>query len=239
MRRVTLCLPYYRNAGMLALQLARLDQLPTAIKSHLELIVVDDGSPEEPAKARKIGMPVKVFRIDVDIRWNQDSARNIAVAHASHGWVLLTDIDHLVPRATFETILNRQLDKWSVYRFNRTTLESLDPWHETPYKPHPNSWLMTRQMYDQVGGYDERFAGFYGTDAEFRDRLSAHARIEILGAALTRVPRETIPDASTTTYLRKQPEDAIGIPRIKAERALIANWKPLRLTFPYHLVSEC
>jgi len=232
-RKLTLCLPYYRNSGMLSLQFDRLGALPRALKSQLELIVVDDGSPDGEAQGREIGLPVRIFRIEVDVRWNQDAARNIAAHHAKHGWLLLTDMDHLVPRETLEVAIQRGLDKKTAYRFNRTTLESLSPWTETPYKPHPNSWLMTRALFDHMGGYDERFAGYYGTDAEFRDRLQQHARVEILGATITRVPRDTIPDASTTTYQRKAPEDR-RILDIKAERALIPNWKPLRLQFPYH-----
>ena len=239
MRRVTLCLPYYRNAGMLKLQLQRLEQLPKDVKAQIEAIVVDDGSPDGEAQGRPIGLPLRIYRIEVDVRWNQDAARNIAVHHATHPWVLMTDIDHLVPRGTWVSALTRQLDRNTAYRFNRTTLESIDPWTETPYKPHPNSWLMARALFDHMGGYDERFAGYYGTDAEFRDRLNKHARVEILGALITRVPRETVPDASTTTYQRKAPEDR-RILDIKAERSLIPNWKPLRLTFPYHeIYSSC
>jgi len=81
-------------------------------------------------------------------------------------------------------------------------------------------------------------AGLYGTDADFRDRL-----MRTLGeprmldeATVWRVPRTTIPDASTTTYLRKQPEDHEGIPRVKAERARMPVWRPLRLTFPYRRI---
>src|SRR5882762_2695717 len=109
-RKLTLCLPYYRNSGMLSLQFDRLGALPRALKSQLELIVVDDGSPDGEAQGREIGLPVRIFRIEVDVRWNQDAARNIAAHHAKHGWLLLTDMDHLVPRETLEVAIQRGLD---------------------------------------------------------------------------------------------------------------------------------
>jgi hypothetical protein len=91
-----------------------------------------------------------------------------------------------------------------------------------------------------VGGYDERFAGHYGTDADFRDRVSLKANIVTLPQKIIRVPRETIPDASTTTYVRKgDPIDAGAIPRIKAARAAIARWRPKTLSFPYRKIYEC
>jgi predicted glycosyltransferase involved in capsule biosynthesis len=172
------------------------------------------------------------------VRWNQDAARNIAVEESDTQWLLLTDMDHIVSLDAWKRVLDRKLNKMLVYRFSRTTLEP--NLKETPYKPHPNSWLMTRRIYDLVGGYDERFAGHYGTDAEFRDRVVQAAVVEMLDEHLIRVPRETIPDASTTTYVRKgAPEDVGAIARIKAERALEENWKPLRLSFAYRKIFEC
>ena len=238
MRRVTLCMAYYRNGGMLREQLRRIRKLPKALKDQICVIVVDDGSPDGGAQGEKIGCPLAIYRIDQDVRWNQDAARNIAVEESDTQWLLLTDMDHIVSLDAWKRVLDRKLNKMLVYRFSRTTLEP--NLKETPYKPHPNSWLMTRRIYDLVGGYDERFAGHYGTDAEFRDRVVQAAVVEMLDEHLIRVPRETIPDASTTTYVRKgAPEDVGAIARIKAERALEENWKPLRLSFAYRKIFEC
>jgi hypothetical protein len=95
---------------------------------------------------------------------------------------------------------------------------------------------MSRWLYDRMGGYDERFAGLYGTDADFRDRLNLHGSVKDLKQHVIRVPRTVTPDASTTTYLRKQPEDREGIARVKAERAGQKGWTTVRLSFPYHRV---
>lgn len=238
MRRITLCMAYYINAGMLAEQFRRLRALPQEIKDQICVIVVDDGSPDVAAKGEQIGMPLEVYRIGVDVRWNQDAARNIAAHHADTQWLLLTDMDHIVSLSAWKRILDHKLHKTNVYRFSRTTLEANG--NETPYKPHPNSWLMTKKMYQLIGGYDERFAGHYGTDAEFRDRVQQTTAIVMLDEHLIRVPRETIPDASTTTYVRKgAPEDSGAIQRIKGERALEENWKPVRLSFAYKKIYEC
>jgi glycosyltransferase involved in cell wall biosynthesis len=240
--KIALCLPYYMNQGMLDEQLRRLAGLPAAILEQLELIVVDDGSPNGEAVANVrhvIGCPVRVFRIDVDIRWNQDAARNIGAQEAEARWLLLTDIDHVVPLATWEYLLAKKFEKARAYRFSRATLDEIGKKDRiTPYKPHPNSWFMTRGLYEQVGGYDERFAGHYGTDAEFRDRLTRIAGDPILlPQLLYRVPRSTIADASTTTYQRKNaPEDIGAIPRIKAVRALNPDWVPLKFRNPYRQI---
>jgi hypothetical protein len=234
MRRLTLCLTYYRNKGMLRVQFEWIRSLPADLLADLAVVVVDDGSPDGDAQGEDIGCPVAIFKIEVDVRWNQDAARNIAAHESTTPWLLLTDIDHLVPCETFSHILGTKLRKHLVYRFSRETLAA--DGETTSYKPHPNSWLMTREMFDEIGGYDERYAGLYGTDAEFRDRVQQTAGIVMLPSVLLRVPRDVIPDASTTHYLRKQPEDAFGIPRVTAARALEVNWVPKRLSFPYRQI---
>lgn len=255
-RAVTLILPYYENPIMLARQLEHLAALPADVRSALHLVVVDDGSPTNPAKIHELertiseepprdgfavatGGPLstaglasfQLFRVEVDVRWNWITCRNIGVHEAKTDWVLMTDIDHLIPEATLRRIQEVKLDERSAYRFSRVDAPDL-----APYKPHPNSWLMTRRRFDKIGGYDERFSGFYGTDGEFRDRVTANSRsVIMLDEVLIRVPREVVADASTTVYKRKQPEDHAGVTRIRAEIAK-AGGPTKRLSFPYHRV---
>lgn len=233
MRSLTIVLTYYMNPGMLRRHYAELRELSAELRAQLQLIVVDDGSPRDRAEppAPGLGLPVKIFRMQKDVRWNQDACRNIGVHHCETRWVLLTDIDHLIPAKTIAKLVAGQFDAAKVYKFSRVSEPDL-----APYKPHPNSWFMTRKNYDRAGGYDERFAGYYGTDADFRNRVTAIARVEQLDQVLIRVPREITPDASTTTYGRKEKQDQVAIPRIRAEREAIKGWRPLRLTFAYDRV---
>ncbi len=232
MRSLTLVLAYYENPFMLGRQMAALSMMEPSTKKGLRLIVVDDGSPKAPARAMETGVPIEIYRMGLDVRWNQDACRNLGVDRARDGWILMTDIDHLVPEETIKRLLETDLDPDKVYKFSRISEPDM-----APYKPHPNSWLMTKAMFDRIGGYDERFAGYYGTDGDFRDSVSRVAETVVLPLTLVRVPREVTPDASTTTYLRKQPEDAINIPRIKHERGQNPNWRPLRGLFPWTRIA--
>ena len=88
-------------------------------------------------------------------------------------------------------------------------------------KPHPNSFVVTRETYWKIGGYDEDFCGVYGTDNLFKARAFRAARRERLPVPLTRYWRELVPDASTTTLPRKEgrPSNAKKmVERAKAER---------------------
>lgn len=235
--RVTLCMAYYRNPTMLQMHYDRLRALPPAMKAQLELVVVDDGSPVPATPpAEPLGLAFSLYRILVDVRWNQDAARNIAADHAAHDWLLLTDMDHMVPEATLQRLIYGKMDQNKVYRFGRVDWPKL-----TPYKPHPNSWAISRRLYGEIGGYDERYAGFYGSDAPFRDSVARAAKIAILPEVLIRVPREVVADASTpeAVWGRKTPEDSAGMRRIKAEIAALpeAERRPIRQGFPFIRVA--
>lgn len=238
MRDLTFICAFYLNQGMLREQQRVWAAYPEDLKPHIHVIVTDDGSPHSPA--RKVFAPTglasqRLFRVAVDVRWNWLTCRNIGVHHATTDWVLLTDIDHVLPADTLRAILTMPLDAACVYRLSR-----VDAPDRTPYKPHPNTWLLTREMFDRIGGYDERFSGFYGSDSEFRERVQRTAReVIMLPEVMIRYPREVISDASTTTYERKAKIDGKNVPRIRHERAEIPDWRPLRLTFPYELERSC
>ena len=225
----TLILPYFENPQFLRTQVGWWSTYPSNVSAHLKAIVVDDGSPVTPAQdvldRRTDPFPVRIFRIEVDVRWNWLAARNIGAHHADDGWILLTDMDHVLPASTAEALIYGKHDPKVVYAFSRIehTGEKV--------QPHSASFFMTKAMFWKIGGYDEVFAGKYGSDGQYRKRLSKTAKIEILQDRLIR--HEYVGDSSTTTYLRKQPEDA-EVSRIAA--SLPANHRPKVLSFPYHEV---
>lgn len=231
MRDVTLCLAYYLNRGMLKEQYRILRAMPDNIKAHLRLIVVDDCSPD-PAWVEAIGLPLWLYRMQKDIAWNQDACRNLAVREAETDWVLMTDMDHVVPEETWRAVLSGNLHENTAYRFARVSMPKRDP-----YKIHPNTWLMTKSVFEKAGGYDERFAGFYGTDGDFLGRLRSQAPILEMKEHVIRYPREVIKDASTTTLDRKTEANGEAIKRIKAERLLEADARPKRYLTPWERIA--
>jgi FkbM family methyltransferase len=233
---LTVVLPYYENPGMLRKQCEVFAAYAPEVRAHLQLIVVDDGSPTRPAQLPcDPGVPVRIYRCLVDVRWNWLFCRNLGVDQAHTRWVLLTDIDHVIPEETLRAALFGNLNGKRVYRFARVSATEPTLTTRVPYKPHPNSWLLTKKMFDAIGGYDEEASGFYGSDSLFRERVVARAGEPVLlPQVLVRVPREVIPDASTTRYERKTEADRVGI---AAARARIAARPPgtgtRRLSFPW------
>lgn len=208
MRFLSLVMPYYENPGQLARQYARWAGYRSEIKQRLEIVLVDDGSPQHPAFAvpRPDGLPsLRIYRVLEDRPWHQHGARNLGADRARGPWLLLTDMDHEVPEATLDVLLARR-NRSLIYTFGRVDAPAMTPTRRADgsRKPHPNSFAMAKSLFWTIGGYDETFCGIYGTDGMFRKRAFAVAREEHLpGAVLIRVPRELVPDASTVGLPRK------------------------------------
>lgn len=198
---LTLIFAYYENPGMLELQWREIASYPVHIKKAISVIVVDDASPLKPAStvSRPASLPPhSIFRLDRDIRWNQDAARNIGAHEAVTPWLLLTDIDHVVPATTLGEILSMDKDPAVFYTFGRVKFANGEP-----RESHPNSYLMTRDLYWKIGGHDEDFAGIYGKDFLFRKRahrVSSERHLSHLPIA--RVGSTMVSDAGTTTISR-------------------------------------
>lgn len=224
---ITLIYPYYRNPQFLQKQIQHWHRYASELKAYVSAIIIDDGSPEPAAMTLRCipqPFPLRLFRIEVDVRWNWLAARNIGMHHAS-GWCVLTDMDHVVPQETVAALVYGKHDEAVIYRFSRREADG------RAIHPHPNSMFMTREMFWQVGGYDEALSGHYGTDGDWRRRCAATTNIRTLPYKLERHEYEG--DSSTTNYLRKQPQDA-GKKAIIAKRA--KGWRPRTLSFPYHEV---
>ncbi len=224
-KAVTIVLPYYENSAFFAQQVEGWAALPAEIRAHLSAIIVDDGSPVPAVLPTEQPFPMRLFRIEQDVRWNWLAARNVGMHHAPEGWCVLTDMDHVLPEATARALIYGQHAPSHVYGFVRlgSTGDKLDP--------HSASFFMTRRMFWKIGGYDERLSGYYGTDGYFRRRLMKTVAVDILAEPLVRHEYEL--DSSTTRYKRKQPED-------DALHALAASLKgtpPKVLSFPYREVT--
>jgi hypothetical protein len=240
---LTLIMPYYDNAGMLRLQYEGWAAWPMKRKARLRVILVDDGSPEPAADVpRPTGLPeLEIYRVTEDRPWHQHAARNLGTHVAPEGWLLLTDMDHVLTDDSARALLKRidagDLDETTAYMLDRveadTGLPTLNG--DGNPKPHPNSFVMTRETFWRVGGYDERLTGFYGTDAYFRRRLFDRAGRGHLDVPLVRYWRDLVPDASTRTLPRKEGRNTPERER-KIAAAAAAPDDLLTLAFPWERV---
>ena len=239
--KLTMTFPYYENPGMLKYQLDIWNNYPEGWRDKFEVIVVDDGSPKDPAIqcVSHTLFNFRLYRMTVDVPWNQTSARNLSAYQADkHSWLFLTDIDHVLDYDNFVKLLkivqSGELNRKWAYTFAR-----LNGPEKTPYHYHPNSFLMHRSLYLEVGGYDEEFAGqVYATDGMFRKTLKGVAKniYHLKNVSIIRFGREHIPDASTRTLKRGKEFQAEEVMLRVKERDKIKRTrgeKPRVLSFPW------
>jgi glycosyltransferase involved in cell wall biosynthesis len=215
----SLIVPFYRNGRMLEEQVRVWEQYPS-----IPIILVDDGSPED---ARSIVMAhaseqlrerLSLYRITVDIPWNRGGARNLGTAQATTDWVVHIDIDHVLPAECAARLLGFKANPTKWYRFERYRNGKAD---ETRRKdkipegvefgkihPHIDSYLCTREMYCNAGGYNEDFSGCLGGGSPFLALLEAEAKPEMLppDVSLQVYTRSTVKDASDWALSRDRGE---------------------------------
>jgi hypothetical protein len=190
-------LPFYQAHEFLQTQFASWSLYPEAIARHISAIIVDDCSPEPMRLPDYRPFSVRAFRIEQDIPWNWLAARNIGAHYASDGWLVLTDMDHIVPVATMTSLVTGKHDPNVVYVFSRREHTGI------AIHSHSASFFMIRKLFWTIGGYDERLSGVYGTDGTYRKRAMAYAPFKLLPEELIRY--EYVADSSVTTYERKTP----------------------------------
>lgn len=265
---LSLVFPYYRNPGILR---RHLDIFRTEwsfdLRNRVEVVIVDDGSPDETAaevmRAGWYGQGdiyltrqprITVYRITEDLPWHQHGARNCGAHEAKAPWLLMTDVDHVVPPSTLDEVLRRlpSMQSREVLTFGRVDAPTGRAWRAGDWrgmaptvredgslKPHVNSFVVSRRHYWKLGGYDERYCGIYGCDREFRDRLFTGKTMttHLADAPLIRVGREVIADASTRDFDRKTPgRDALK-KAVQAQKAAEGATEPLALNFNWERVT--
>lgn len=181
MLKISFIVGYYRNSGMLEYQLKTWKSYPLSVRQNFEFIVVDDGSPDMPAKdviTNKDGLRLSLYKIEKDLPWNQAQARNLGALKAAHDWVFFLDIDHIPTTNLMEGILKYKVKPKMFYTFGRQRVVSVSPLKLR--KTHSSNclFLINRHEFIDIGGYDEDFCGNYGySDAWLKFRMDKYGMV--------------------------------------------------------------
>lgn len=231
---ITLVYAYYENADMLREQI----RVWRYYADHVAIVIVDDGSPTKPAleilQPHTNVLNLKLFRVLKNIPWNQDGARNLAMQNVDTEWAFMTDMDHVVPVPQLHamTAFSETAPKKHYYMPNQRKVDGTDLQRE-----HPNSYLMRVEDFWFMGGYDEDFAGAYGSDGNFRrcaQQASGLIEVKALKFHTIVYRSEDIMDANTKDFGRKGSEYHVGnIPHLfkKARSPAYKAVNPIR--FPW------
>jgi glycosyltransferase involved in cell wall biosynthesis len=160
---------YYNNPEAVKLFLEGYKQACEQAPGLLELVLVDDHSHEVMGQVIFEAVPdLRVFRIVEDIAWNQGGARNIGAIEARNRVILFMDIDHTISAEEIPALL---ADASALELGQRVTpprcRKSQGDEIGEELKPNINCFMIHRQDFFMVGGYDEIFSGHYGQEDKF------------------------------------------------------------------------
>ena len=164
--KVTLVFTYYEAPNMLREQIKYWVKYPKEIADRVKIIIVDDGSPEKSAEGvfwfflSQIPdyLDISLYRIKENINQNTFGARNLAFTVAKEGWVWNFDIDHVVPADSLLNLLEEGLSPEVCYFPARRIMTSLTK--SDPMWRHLDTFIITREMFWRVGGYNEASTGY-------------------------------------------------------------------------------
>ena len=244
---ITLIIPYYRAPLMLEKQLEVIRSYP----SEYRVIIVDDCS-LEPAENVLAEYPhihgrppgIDLYRIDTDIPWNREGARNLGVHLAETPWIIHIDIDHILNPHSAEALLEKDLHPAKWYRFPRFRVGRSDDTRKKdaipddqeygPVKPHIDSYLCTKALYWDAGGYNEDYSGTLGGGGPFLKRMADVGGDPILldDVSLEVYTRSMVPDASVSDLSRDKTEfkrRKRGVGKRKGENPLRFKWRKIEI----------
>jgi len=234
MKHLTIAFPYYDCPNMLKVHLDYWKWLPYTFSTRVNVVVVDDGSPNYPALdvLRKYGIPsfeFKLFRIHENIPWNHGGAKNLAMQQAYPGWVVLTDADHVMSAENIVNLLETKLDPPFIYKPSRDDM--LSHTERTPIGTHTGSFIMTKEMFWKIGGFDESLSRFWnGPGYPFRKASKKHAPwIPLEGVRLFRFGNELVGDANVMEWDRVGSEYDIKTNQVmlKKQKQALNKYKPI------------
>lgn len=163
--KLSIIIPVLNSHEMVRRQLLHFTRM--GLPKDTELIIVDDGS--DPPLTNTSDMAVRIHRTNDKRPWTWALARNAGARVASGEYLLMFDVDHIVPAAAvgflrrfdgYKVQFTREfgvLDENGVLKTDRDTLTEYGLPLQRGLKigPLPNNFAMRRDLFWELGGYRE------------------------------------------------------------------------------------
>jgi hypothetical protein len=206
---ITYCIPYYDAPEMLQKHFDYWALYDAETLAKFKVVIADDGSPSYPAldvvKRNMIeNLDIQVYRIKENKPWNVSGALNLAISKAPTEWVYSAAVDHVLPIGSIRGLIGKLLNDDWVYNPGRYRAFSKDNYFE--YKPvnkPGNLFILTKELFWNLGGYNENFAGYYGgMGSLFKKIVDTYSKLVLLEDIFTIAFDQTIPDATVSDWGR-------------------------------------
>ena len=147
----------------------------------IQVIIVDDGSTTDPIDEHLYPITdlgdwcpdVQVYKVTEDLGFNGHGCRNLIAKIADADFLAFFDIDMMCDPSTMGRMRQRNWQHHSLYHHDFYV------WQRQRIKKYPghlNSFVCSKQLFWEAGGYDESFTGHHWGDREFQERLKKKAK---------------------------------------------------------------
>ena len=202
--KIDIVYTYYNGINLLEKYIDHWNNNFNDVKHKINFILIDDHS-DESCKAinivqkMDINFNFQLYHVDDNILWNEMGARNLGGSISTSDTLLFLDWDHLITQELIHEIFTWPFDEKHMYLFHRKKYKNHMPLWEpgqfnnwlqenklistpgTKNVPVRSGFCLTRKLWEDVGGFDEDFAGNYGKyDRMFRTNVKNHGVKEVL-----------------------------------------------------------
>lgn len=194
--QITLGTTYYNNP----------ENLIQYINHHIDyvdhIIVVDDGSTDPASKYLQKDSKISLYRVLKDYGFNSHGCRNLIMRQTTTDWNILMDVDRLFidPQFAIELIKKKKLNKNTLYLFEMI-VKHADSIHESV-----NDFMVHKEHFWSVGGYDEELIGIRNGDRHFRMQLENFGNERVITGVQARFTR-----SPSTSLGKASPNDIHGM----------------------------
>lgn len=185
--RLSVIIPVLNSHEVVRRQLLRMER--SGLPDHSEVILVDDGS--DPPIENESRLPVQILRTNDKRPWTWALARNAGARVATGDYLLMYDLDHIVTRVLLDFVVKSDFPRIGFRRElgvlnekGKLTQDRDDladygllPRKSLRLESHHNSFAMKRELFWELGGYDEDKIGLpypQGEDSAFWKRWLAY-----------------------------------------------------------------
>ena len=121
---------------------------------------------------RKYNFKIKVLKLDKYLPFNQPLGKNLSMMECDTKWAFITDPDRFLGKDSLDILESCSLEEDVAYDFDDYHYDPETGGKASPMERHPNTFLLTKDYFNKVGGYNELFCGSYGfDDAAFREQI--------------------------------------------------------------------
>lgn len=223
--QITLGTTYYNNP----------ENLIQYINHHIDyvdhIIVVDDGSDNPASKYLQKDSKISLYRVLKDYGFNSHGCRNLIMRQTTTDWNILMDVDRLFidPEYAVHFIKNKKLNKNTLYLFEMI-VKHADSIHKSV-----NDFMIHKDHFWSVGGYDEELIGIRNGDRHFRLQLENFGDERVMTGVQARFTR-----SSSTSLGKVSPNDIHGMTKqlyqILSNRVICPEPNKPTLTFKWEKV---